>query len=540
VGAGSTTITASQAASTNYSAATSVDQSITVLAGSVTVSADANLSSYTTTSATDVTVTAGVLTVDANASVKTMTVAPGAKLTLASGKTLTVAGALTLQSDATGTATFVDNGGTITAASKNVEQYLTSGRNWYVSSPVLGSKSDVLSASVTHPVYLYDEVHGTSAPWPTITNTTTDLNVMQGYVTNPATTGVITFSGTLNTGAKSIDVTRTAGQIKEGFNLVGNPYPSYLNWDNATKTDLLTSIWYRTKTSGDVYTFDTYNSTGGVSTSNGVKAITNLIPPMQAFWVRVAQGQTSGTFSVTNSQRAHADTGSNGFKSKSSTTSTQPVVCLEVSNGTTSDQALVYFNAGATNSFDSYDSPKMSNETASIPEIYTLAGSEQVVINGVNDMTQMTLGFTTGEANNFTIKAAQFANFANGTQIVLRDNMLNVEQDLTVGDYNFYSDVTTNNETRFTLTFKAPSVATGMNQNASNNVWISLNANNQIVVNGATGETTVAVYNAVGQKLSSKTLKSTSSVLNHPLTSGVYFVTVTNSGKTITQKVIVD
>ena len=212
---------------------------------------------------------------------------------------------------------------------------------------------------------------------------------------------------------------------------------------------------------------------------------------------------------------------------------------MEVSNGVNSDQALIYYNAAATNSFDNFDSPKMSNETASIPEIYTLAGTEQVTINGVNDLTQLTLGFTTGQANNFSIKASQFANFANGTQIILRDNSLNYEQDLTLADYSFYSDVTANNETRFTLMVKAPSVATGLNQNSTGNVWISL-ANNQIVVNGASVGTTVAVYNAVGQKLLSERITASTKALNTQLASGVYMVTVTNAGKTITKKVIID
>ena len=296
---------------------------------------------------------------------------------------------------------------------------------------------------------------------------------------------------------------------------------------------MLTTMWYRTKTSGDVYTFDTYNASGNISTSNGAKAVTNLIPPMQAFWVHVEQGFASSTLSVNNAQRAHADNSSNTFKAKASL-ETQSVLRLQISNGINSDQALVNFNSNASNGLDSYDSPKLSNESASIPEIYTLAGTEQVVINGVNDATELALGFTTGEAGNFSIKASQFANFASGTQIVLRDNLLNYEQDLTLADYNFYSDVTANNETRFTVLFKAPSVATGINPNTTGNVWISINGNNQIVVNGASAETNVAVYNAVGQKILSDLTQ-----LRKSLATGVYMVTVTNAGKSVTLKVII-
>ncbi|MEI6754565.1 MAG: T9SS type A sorting domain-containing protein [Paludibacter sp.] len=539
------TFTVTARNSVGGSSASSASNSATPVSASITVSADANLSSYSPTSATDVTVSAGELTVDADASVKTMTVAPGAKLTLSTGKTLTVTGALTLQSDATGTATFVDNGGTISAASTNVEQYLTSGRNWYISSPISNGTTAIFNPEGgSNHLFWYDESKGSTNPWAYSTRNDSTLQVMRGYVANMASTGVVTFTGLLNTGDKSIDVTRTAGQTKEGFNLVGNPYPSYLDWDNVTKTNLSTTLWYRTKTApvlgATTWVFDTYNATGKLGTSLGAKAVTNLIPPMQAFWVRVDKNQTSGTLAVANSQRSHADNGSNGFKSKLSTESTQSVLRLEVSNGLNSDQALVYFNTDASNSFDNYDSPKMPNYIASIPEIYTLAGNEQVVINGVNNVSQLALGFTTGQAGNFTIKASQFTNFVSGSQIVLRDNVLNVEQDLTFADYNFNSEITNNNESRFTLLFKAPSVATGFNQNSSANVWISIR-NGQLVVNGnSSNETIVSVYNAVGQKIASQRLTESTKALNTQLATGVYMVSVSNAGKSVTKKVIID
>ena len=494
-------------------------------------------------SAADVTVTTGkTVALTANAAASVLTIQSGSTLSANAGTQLSVAttltnnGTLNLLSDASATATILTPSSLSGSGTYNVSQYLTSGRNWYLSSPVSAATSAVVNAA-SNILYYYDEP---SATWPQITNNTTGLSVMKGYVASLSTNGAVTFSGTINNGAQSVDVSRTPGQTKEGFNLIGNPYPSYLDWDQITKSNIMTTMWYRTKTAVDAYTFDTYNSTGQVVTSNGVKLVTNQIPPMQAFWVRIANGQTSGSISTTNTSRSHADNGSNSFKSKSSATSTQPVLRLEVSNGTNSDQAVVYYNAAASNTFDDYDSPKLFNNSASIPEIYTLAGTEQVVINGLNDMTQMTLGFTTGEANNFTIKASQFVNFVSGTQIILHDNMLNNDQDLTVSDYNFYSDVTINNESRFTLMVKAPSVATGINGNSNGHAWISLNGNNQIVVNGLTNaETTVTVCNEIGQKMISRQVTSTNKVLNTQFTSGVYMVTLTEAGKNSTTKVII-
>ena len=494
----------------------------------------------------DFAVKAGEQIIDQDITTTTFNVAPAARLTVNAARTLTAA-TLNLQSDNNGTATFLNNG-TQTITTANVQQYLASGRNWYVSSPVTGATSNTFSAA-TNILYSYNE---TNATWPQISNNETSLDVMKGYVANMATTGAVTFTGTLNNGAKQIGLTRSTGIAKEGFNLVGNPYPSYLNFESAlasaSTANVSQTLWLRSKNAGNTaYVFDTYNSMTHIGTSNNNNSLIGItadIPPMQAFWVRVADGQTSATLALDNTMRSHLDQSipTNRFKSPAQVDLTQQILRLQVSNGINSDEAIVLFNSGASNSYDVYDSPKLFNNTAAVPEIYTLAGSEDVVINGMNSIqydTEMPIGFNTGQSNNFTIKAAQFSNFASGTQIVLRDKLLNTEQDLTVSDYSFTSDVTTTTS-RFSLIFRSPSVATGINTGSNNNFWISTNANNQVIVNGnLNGQTTVAVYNELGQKLISKQLTSTSKVLGNQLVSGVYMVTVTNAGKCVTTKVIV-
>jgi len=487
----------------------------------------------------------GSLTLDASKTIHDITIERGGKVTNNNGVTLT-ANNFTINSDASGTGTYVDNGTTTISGTTNVNQYLTSGRNWYVSSPLNNATSAVFSASVAHPLYWYDEAHGSTAQWAQIPNTSTSLPPMQGYIANLASTGAVTFTGTLNTGSKSITVYRTAGQTKEGFNLIGNPYPSYLDWESATKLNLLSTIWYRTRSS-NAYVFDTYNSNGSLGTNNnGNGAVTKYIPPMQAFWIRVDAGQTQGTLTLDNSMRSHSAT-ANPLKAPAVNTIEQPVLRLQVSNGTISDEAIVYFNPNASNGYDNFDSPKMPTNN-SVAEIYLTAGGEQLVIDGLNSITydtELPLGFTstTTQSSSYTLKASEFINFKQGTQIYLKDyQSIDPTQLINLSDgssYSFSSEAV-NTTGRFALIFKAPSVATGINQSSNPNLWISLNANNQIVLNGASAESTVTVYNAVGQRILSQRLTSTSKVLNTQLASGVYMVTVTNAGKTIIKKVIID
>ena len=547
VGTGKTiTVSGYSAPSANYTLTQpTCTANITPLSG--IISSSASIGTSALLPGTDITVQPGVLfDIDNSSTLHSLVVNPGGKVSLESGKTLNV-GTFTLQSDASGTATFVDNGGTLNATSSSVQQYLKAGRNWYVGSPVTTATSSVFSATELNPILWYDEVHGTDAPWTLITDGTASLTPMKGYVATVATDGIVTFTGTLNTGAQSINISRTSGQYKEGFNLIANPYPSYLDWDQLSKTNLSTTMWYRTQTAGAAYTFDTYNSTGHVGISNGTKAVTKLIPPMQAFWVRVNAGQNQVTVSVDNTQRAHADIPENTFKSKSSLESKQALLRLQLSNGINTDETIIYANADASGQLDEFDSPKMFSYSNAIAEVFTVVGTDTLAINGLNAIpydTEIPLGFSTASSGTFSFKASQFSNFDPGTQLILKDYQ-NVNNPITTdmadgSNYNFSSDVSVSNTSRFTLTIKAPSIATGISHGENNPILVSTNGNGQLLINGTqTGETIVSVYDVAGQKLLSETLTSTSGLLHNQFAAGVYLVTVTNTGKSVTQKVII-
>ncbi len=339
---------------------------------------------------------------------------------------------------------------------------------------------------------------------------------------------------------------------------MGNPYPSYLDWKKvaAANTNVLPTIWLRSKTSGGSYTFATVNVASylddhanvPVITSTANTTVTTYIPPMQAYWVRLNTSPLTTDYKVTNDMRNHSDNAGNTFKAPVQKTSAQPLLRLQVSNGLNSDEAVIYFNPNATNALDVYDSPKMDNGSAAVPQIYTLAGSDQLVINGLNSIpydTELPIGFTTGTAGNFSLKASQLTNFDAGTQVILKDyaDVNNpVISDLSDGSsYTFSSDVTSNNTSRFALIFRAQSVATGIYPADMNNVWISTNANNEILINGAgNAETTIAVYNVAGQRIYSDKLTKNSVRLANTWSPGVYMVSVSNAGKTLTKKIIID
>lgn len=489
----------------------------------------------------DVKVAAGAeLAINSPKTLKSIIVAPGAKLTFSSGNTLTATDGITLQSDATGTATLVDNTTNAPqAVTATVQQYVEAGRNWYMSIPLASGASSLLSRGTS--VVCYDEPSGN---W--IAPAAGTLNKMRGYIqvatSTPSvtgTTGTVDFTGVVNTGSQSINLTRTAGQT--GYNLVGNPYPSYLDWNAVTKTNVSNTLWYRTK-EGGVYKFYTYVANSGAGVGSPA-TVTNKIPPMQAFWVRV-DAEGSGSIAVDNTMRAHKDVAGNIMKAPSQTP--QQLLRLQVSNGTNTDETVLYFNANALDAFDQYDAQKRSNEEPTVPEIFTQVGTEQLVINGMNQVkynTEIPIGFSTLTAvtnNSMSISANQISNFETGTRIILIDKLNpSVETELSNGTaYNFSAPVTAPTTNRFSLLFRAPGVATSVDNTTKLNARVFVNAANQITII-APEKATYSIYNTVGILLENGVVNSKHEIQNTKLTSGVYFVSLSVNGQSEVKKVII-
>ncbi|NDP21670.1 MAG: T9SS type A sorting domain-containing protein [Paludibacter sp.] len=507
----------------------------------------------------------GNLNVNAYKTFNSVTVASGGKLTLADGFNLTAP--VTMQSSALGTGTFVDarTNANPTPITGTVEQFLTGGRNWYISSPVASTAtaSEILSTSTatSKPSSLvwYDETKGSgtgvNSPW--TQGSTEQLIATKGYIatngSTASTNGIITFNGTLNTGDISTTIvnplTLSSTGVKDGFNLVGNPYPSYLDWSKVTKTNLNSTMWYRT-VEGSAYKFYTYNSLDGKGyDGEGIAVpakVTKWIPPMQAFWVRVAGG--TGSIGFLNSARGHNDITGNILKAPSARKSTRQLVRLQISNGTIEDETVIHFNPNASDNFDDFDSPKMMNgSTSTVPEIYTLAGSEQLVINGMNNIpldTEIPLGFSTNQSptNLFSLKASEINNFDANVHVILKDKLQNTESELTVGsEYSFSSEVvkTTN---RFSLIFKTSSSVNGLNEHNDQDILVYRNENNLIAVSmkgEINGKGLITVFNSTGQKIATKLVTSTCTVVDNSYLPGVYIVQVKNGGKNIRTKVVI-
>ncbi len=455
-------------------------------------------------------------------------ITPGKKLTL-DGGTLTNNGSFTLQSDnENGTATFVNKGNAI-VSSAIVNQHLSSIRNWYISSPV----STIAPPGFTY--YQYDEpaASWTSSP---VTAGVTTLVAGKGYIAVPTSTGNITFSGRLNDGPVAINLTRQ-GSTSAGFNLVGNPYPSFLD-----AAALLTAnrpegnekvennIWFRTR-SGIAYQFQTYNASGNESVPQAANP--SYIPPMQGFWVRALANNV--TLNFTNAMRKHNETAGSILLRAPAVSETQRIR-LQVSNGAVTDEMLVYTHSDASDSYDRFDARKFTDERAAV-ELYSQIGAEMLVINGYNQLPlneEITLGFKTTKAGNFVIKASQLSNIEEEKSVILKDKLLSSETALTEGSEYAFTSEAVNTSSRFSLILRAPGFTTNVDNNSNEIVKVYVNAASRIVIN-APLKSSYAVYNTLGMLMENGIVNSDYETQCIKLTQGVYFVSVNN----VTSKVII-
>ncbi|MFM2291122.1 MAG: hypothetical protein RIS29_935 [Bacteroidota bacterium] len=486
------------------------------------------------------------VTITANATAPGITVQAGGKLTLNSGYTLTGTN-LTLQSDATnGTATFVNkntSGGITLSGTATISQYLTSGRNWYICSPIHGSTSNVFSASSSYPMYFYNEPTGTDSPWQAITNTSTTMEDGKGYIATVQANASVPFSGTaFNDGNINIALTRTTGQNKEGFNLIGNPYPSFLDISTLTSnTDLLPTYWYRSKNGS--YIFDTYNIPSGVGTGNSGYTVSNLIPPMQAFWMRVKSGIANATINLSNSMRAHQDYSNNRFRTKAIKNEEQKVIRLQISNDTYSDEAVLVENPNASNEMDDYDSPKLTNGKAEIPEIYFGNLNNTLAIDGVNAIptdTEIPLGTYTGQTSSYNIKVTELTNIDSTYKLYIKDKTANKIQEISTAlPYTFKAD-SANTDSRLSLILKTAAIATEADNTESRDGILLLSTKDEIKVllsDNKSSDIRISILTINGQLVNQSNGTST---IKKPSIKGTYLIKVTSNNKSYCGKLIIE
>jgi len=474
------------------------------------------------------------LTIDNAATADVLTVEAGGKLTIAGGKSL-IANQLKLKGNTTdGTATLLNQGsftGTL-----EVEQALTgkssaeaSDNWWYLSSPVSNATAAVFLTGNNKLGY-YNEA---AATYPQIVNSTAMLTPGTGYLVQLNTAGSYTFSGTANTGEITIPLSRTGNSnAKRGFNLIGNPYPSYLHWNTVTgfgtesrRTDIRPTIWYRTRTAGGAMVFDTFDGEDG--TDNGRQGLVNgFIPPLQAFWVKVNADNSTTNLVLNDHHRTHRTGAGHLLKVKSA--GERKVIRLTIGNGINRDVTIISTNPDADSGYDALDSEKMSAGNTAVPEIFTLAGEHELVINKQKELRagmRFEVGIRPGTAGTFTLSLSE-GTVTGELGCELTDHHTGAVTQLEVGDsYTFTSDGSAAND-RFTLHLRTPGAITALPRDSITPVNVSTTSEGHLRISGAKAGGQIQVFDIAGRMICSETAGKEEHIISAALGAGMYLVRV--------------
>jgi hypothetical protein len=158
-------------------------------------------------------------------------------------------------------------------------------------------------------------------------------------------------------------------------------------------------------------------------------------------------------------------------------------------------------------------------------------GTERLAINGLNELAdnmQLPLGFTLKAAvSGLKLKVSELSNLASGTKVYLLDKEQGSQTELLPStEYTFNTTAsTTNNESRFSLLFRAPGNATGIDNALKDNTQVFVNSASQITII-VPEKANYSIYNAVGQLIENGIVNLKHETRNTKLNAGVYVVKV--------------
>lgn len=321
------------------------------------------------------------------------------------------------------------------------------------------------TCGVNQSMFLYNETVTTD------TNLDTFINLGDGYEDFPANANSETFAsgrgyamfvrGNLLSGSARWNLTGSINQgnvtpvsfpatfassgvpANDGWNLMGNPYPSTIDWNAAsgwTKTNVGGSIQVRDNGMGVFAVWD-----GSISLNGGSR----YISIGQGFWI-----QATGAPTLTADENVKVAGQQTIFLREASLTDLLRIALVK---GALRDETVIHFRADALKGYDAEtDTRKLQNSIFNLSTV--LSTGEVLAINSLpfqcNEPNM--LNITNAAAGTYRLEFSEIETFNGEVLITLTDNFLNTVSDVTsTAQYNF--DITSNplsfGSNRFTISF---------------------------------------------------------------------------------------
>lgn len=378
---------------------------------------------------------------------------------------------------------------------------------------------------------------------------TTSVFAKAYSIKTPVANAALVFAGNPNTGTQ----TYTLATSGNGFNLIGNPYPSSLSlgafytanaarisstfyfWDNKS-----TNVTLQNGATTTNYGYATFNAANSANPTwvpapngNGGTAVvpTGAVANIgQGFIVKTLNTSVDTSLTFNNEMRG----ATNGTFFNKNNSATEGKFWLRLnSEYNTNNTFAVDYTDGASDSFDNYDSKAIGMGSDGF---YTLADSQKLIIQGkasfdINDVVPV--GLKHFQNGNFTIALVQKEGlFNNGQAIYLHDKITGAYTDLQNNAYTFTANAGETAD-RFEIVYKLNVLATAEIKKDTFEVFRD---GQDFVVRNDKNVEKVEIFDAAGRKI--QTINENSKVIRVQLSSkGVYILKALSQGKEYTKKI---
>jgi hypothetical protein len=349
-----------------------------------------------------------------------------------------------------------------------------------------------------------------------------------GYSLRTTATGIVSFTGEYPTAAKpaAVDIEDNA------FNLVGNPYPTYLSvgnffTNNPSTTKLSEStiwLWDQSANTGAGGYIPTTSSDGG------------FIAPGQAFFVSAAAA-TDIIFYQFNGQH-HTDSFLKLEKTK---------VLVSIASNDISSNTEVHYLPEGTNDFDNgYDASKFSGVassfslyTAQISDINKKLGRQVVSLSDMENIV-VPIGVK-ADADSEIMFSAVASNLSSGLNVYLEDRLLNTTTRIDDGNYSVTLSEAVNGVGRFYM--HTTSSALGIDNLDIQNVSIYKTTNSTLRIVGlSNGKSNLKLFNILGKEVMNQNFesKNVTDVSLPKLAKGIYIAQLQTEKGNLNKKIILE
>ncbi|WP_298422270.1 T9SS type A sorting domain-containing protein [uncultured Kordia sp.] len=384
----------------------------------------------------------------------------------------------------------------------------------------------------------------------------TEMEVGRGYALRANHYNVRTaiYTGTVNNGdiVENVYYTTDPNSGESGYNIIGNPYPSALDWetfqsDNADVIEGTVYYWRQTEAPiGDNLASDyiEYNSTG----SNPLGAADGNIGTAQGFAVQAKSGGGVVTFKntqrvVANNDQFFRPNSTGAYTPETANTSSNSQTDGRLSlrmhgNGVYATQLLGFIPEG-TNGYDERYDGAFINEGSSL-EFYSYVGDSKMSIQALpelaNSNVEIPLGYQVLASATYTIQIdAEYLN--PDFDIILEDRYNGTFTDLRQVSYTFTTSPVEEND-RFFLNIHSRSTLDVEDIALANEQTNVLIKDNELrTITDRTDFETITLYDISGKQIIQRDYKNAIAIPQ--LSKGVYIVKlVTENGITVVKKIL--